>query len=276
MHNSFFQLLSVTCRTTGYAEVIWFNMEKSKKAPEVKAFPTTNKSDNSLLLLSPEVTVNQILHANPHHDRFMPSCCLDAEYFCPKGPPRVRQVNQELRSRPARAVQHKELMQHGEPEGGGATPAGMNLHHQPPDGYCPAETRQSDTRGECCCWDCRSNQCGTTGPANTDTTRWLKKNPRVGVKKKSAKECGIIWIHFKVYLGWNNWFFIFRSDEYNSQLQSDEEDLEPPLPLRSDDEWQHYSPFLPPHHYMHNNGKENYIKYIWHIYHFLHQTGQKW
>ncbi|XP_023256737.1 adapter protein CIKS-like isoform X1 [Seriola lalandi dorsalis] len=39
---------------------------------------------------------------------------------------------------------------------------------------------------------------------------------------------------------------------YNSQPQSDEEELESPLPLRSDDDWQHYSPFLPPHHYTHN------------------------
>ncbi|XP_029316350.1 uncharacterized protein LOC115027271 [Cottoperca gobio] len=41
-------------------------------------------------------------------------------------------------------------------------------------------------------------------------------------------------------------------DEYRSQLQSDEEDLEPPCPLRSDDEWQHYRPFPPPHHFTHN------------------------
>lgn len=52
-------------------------------------------------------------------------------------------------------------------------------------------------------------------------------------------------------------FFIFRGEaKYNSQPQSDEEDLEPPLPLRSHDERQHYNPFVPPHHYMHNCGKE--------------------
>ncbi|KAM7403298.1 hypothetical protein PAMA_003972 [Pampus argenteus] len=46
----------------------------------------------------------------------------------------------------------------------------------------------------------------------------------------------------------------FRAeDENNSQLHSDAEvELEPPLPLRSDDELQHCSPFLSPHHYMHN------------------------
>ncbi|GLD69358.1 adapter protein CIKS-like protein [Lates japonicus] len=43
-------------------------------------------------------------------------------------------------------------------------------------------------------------------------------------------------------------------DEYSSQLESDGEELEPPLPLKSDNEWQHYSPLLPPHHYMHNYG----------------------
>ncbi|KAI3367181.1 hypothetical protein L3Q82_008240 [Scortum barcoo] len=42
-----------------------------------------------------------------------------------------------------------------------------------------------------------------------------------------------------------------RLDEYSSQIQS-EEDLEAPLPLRSDDEWQHYSPILPPHQCMQN------------------------
>lgn len=51
--------------------------------------------------------------------------------------------------------------------------------------------------------------------------------------------------------------FIFRGeDKYSSELQSDEEDLEPPLPLRSDDEWQHYSHFVPPQCCMKPCGKE--------------------
>ncbi|KAE8290100.1 Adapter protein CIKS Connection to IKK and SAPK/JNK Nuclear factor NF-kappa-B activator 1 [Larimichthys crocea] len=88
----------------------------------------------------------------------------------------------------------------------------MNLHHQPLGGCFP---RPAGTRqGECCYWDCGPNQSETTGPANRRTDR--------------------------------------GEDEYNSQLQSDEEDLELPLPLRSDDEWQHYSPFVPPQHCMHN------------------------
>ncbi|XP_032365231.1 uncharacterized protein LOC116679857 isoform X2 [Etheostoma spectabile] len=87
-------------------------------------------------------------------------------------------------------------------------PPFMNLHHGPR----PAETREGDTRGECCCCVCGPNRCGTTEPANRDTTR----------------------------------------GETASQLQSDEEDLEPPLPLRSDDQCPNYRPPPPPHHYMHN------------------------
>lgn len=52
------------------------------------------------------------------------------------------------------------------------------------------------------------------------------------------------------------YFCIFRGeDKYNFQFLN-EEYLEPPLPLRSDEEWQHYNPFVPPHFYMHNYGKE--------------------
>ncbi|KAM9341150.1 uncharacterized protein ABDE67_014835 [Symphorus nematophorus] len=92
----------------------------------------------------------------------------------------------------------------------------MNLLHEPPDGCCPRPlgTRKSDTRGDCY-WACGPNPCGATGPANRGTTS--------------------------------------GEDEYSSQLQSDEEDLEPPLPLRSDDEWQHYNPYLPPHHHVQNH-----------------------
>lgn len=50
-------------------------------------------------------------------------------------------------------------------------------------------------------------------------------------------------------------FFNLRGeDEYSSQLESNGEELEQPLPLKSDNEWQQYSPLLPPHHYMHNYG----------------------
>ncbi|XP_039641247.1 E3 ubiquitin ligase TRAF3IP2-like isoform X2 [Perca fluviatilis] len=45
---------------------------------------------------------------------------------------------------------------------------------------------------------------------------------------------------------------MYQRGENDSQLQSDEEDLEPPLPLRSDNEWPHYRSLPPSHHYMHN------------------------
>lgn len=155
-----------------------------------------NTSENSLQLLSPEVTVNHIFHANPHPDRFKPTCRTDAEYFSQKRSYSFDQVNTECRN----CALHQELM-HREPEDRGATPARMSLH------YRPVETREGDTRGECSCWGC-----GPTEPANRDTTR--------------------------------------GEDEYISQPQSDEEDLEPPLPLRSDDEMQQCTQFLPPHHHM--------------------------
>ncbi|XP_049917850.1 E3 ubiquitin ligase TRAF3IP2-like [Epinephelus moara] len=153
---------------------------------------STNKSDSSLKLFSPDVTVNSLFYDNPHHHRVTPTCCTDADYFCQKTSWRVGHVYHEFMGQP---------MQHREPEDRGATPVRMNLHHRPR----PAETREGDVRGESCCWD----QCGSTDTARSD-------------------------------------------DVYNSQLQSDEEDLEPPLPLRSDDEWQHCRPSLPPQHYMHN------------------------
>lgn len=54
----------------------------------------------------------------------------------------------------------------------------------------------------------------------------------------------------------NTSILLFSSeDKYSSQTESDEEDLEPPLPLRSDEELQEYSPVWPPNHYMHRGGK---------------------
>lgn len=90
----------------------------------------------------------------------------------------------------------------------------------------------------------------------------LQTETQLGVRK-SVKEWNIICIRLEVHLGLNilSIFFIFRG-ENDSQLQSDEEDLEPPLPLRSDDEWPHYRPLPPPHHYMHNYCKKYSIKYI--------------
>lgn len=138
-------------------------MKKSVKVPELKVFPTTNKSENSLQRLNPRVTLNQIVHTE-----VIQTTCKDADYQhrLYKG----GQVNQESKSQPAHVAQRVELMHHTEPEDRGATAAGMNLHHQPPDSCClhPAETRQSDMRGDFCCWDRGLNQCRTTDPENKD------------------------------------------------------------------------------------------------------------
>lgn len=147
-------------------------MEKSEKVPELKEFSTTNKSETPPFppqFLTPEVTVNQIFHANPHPDRFMAACCMDAEYFCQNRSHRVGQVSQEFRTQaaPDALHQHVEPVQRREPEDRGATPAWMNLHHRPR----PAETREGDTRRDCCCGDCRPNRGGKTELANRDTTR---------------------------------------------------------------------------------------------------------
>ncbi|XP_026196201.1 uncharacterized protein LOC113148652 isoform X2 [Anabas testudineus] len=140
--------------------------------------------------------------------------CIDADFH--QSPHKGEQVNPEFENQPAHVVQHVGLMQHREPDERGSTAACMNLHHQPPVGCClyPAGNRQSNIRAECCCWDCALNQCGTT---DSETT-------------------------------------VRVEDECDFQLESDEEELEPPLPLRSDDEWQFYNPFLTHQHYTQSYG----------------------
>ncbi|XP_069008654.1 uncharacterized protein [Embiotoca jacksoni] len=133
-------------------------------------------------------------------------------------PCRGGRVNQEFRGQPAHVAQRVELMQCR-----GATSAGINPHRQPPDGCFlhPPEAMQAGMRGGWDCCDCGPDRCETTEPTNRDTTR--------------------------------------GEDNYNSRLQSDaEEELEPPLPLKSDNEWQRYTPFLIPHQYMHNYGDGQY------------------
>lgn len=57
-------------------------------------------------------------------------------------------------------------------------------------------------------------------------------------------------------------FPTFREeDEHNSELQLNEEELDLPLPLKSDDEWQHYSPVLPMPHCIPNYGMEKLRKW---------------
>ncbi|CAK6966951.1 uncharacterized protein LOC121881208 [Scomber scombrus] len=105
-------------------------------------------------------------------------------------------------------------MQQREPADPGAMSARLNFHHHPPDGWYsrPAADRSHGDTRGLCC-------CRDCGPNQCGTPE-------------------------ETYRG---------NDEYNSELQSDAEvELEPPLPLRSDDELQHCSPFLPPHHCMHN------------------------
>ncbi|XP_071354080.1 uncharacterized protein [Trachinotus anak] len=197
-------------------------MKKFEKVPELKVFSAPDKSKDPFQLLSPEVTANQTFHANPHIENIRPSCCVDAHYFC-QSQYSGGQENQGLQgSLAARVAQHVELMHHRQPEDRRASFARVHFHHQPPESYCPhpAGARRSDVRGECSCWNCGPNQCRSTDAANSTTS------------------------------GGDN--------GYNTQLQSDEEELESPLPLRSDDEWQHYSPFLPPHHYFHNYGEGQY------------------
>lgn len=58
------------------------------------------------------------------------------------------------------------------------------------------------------------------------------------------------------------WFLIYSDEDLYSHLDSEEEYLEPPLPLISDDEWQHYRTVGPPHHYIYHYGKEINIKQL--------------
>ncbi|KAM7376053.1 hypothetical protein PAMP_005802 [Pampus punctatissimus] len=159
-------------------------MEKSEKEPELKMFCNTNESENCIQSLNPEVTVNHIFYASPHLDKFMPTCYSDADHLNQSTHKGGREV--ELRSQPARLVQHIELMQQREPADPRATSARMNLHHhQPPDDCCPRpDRRQDDTRGQCCCWDCGPNQCGTTGET-------FRLRPHHNIMNDSAAQGGV-------------------------------------------------------------------------------------
>ncbi|KAK2826419.1 hypothetical protein Q5P01_020633 [Channa striata] len=94
----------------------------------------------------------------------------------------------------------------------------MNNHHQPPDSCYrnPAKTRQSNSVGECCCWCRGPNGCGKAEPDSRDAAR--------------------------------------DEDKHIYQLQNDDEELEAPLPLRSEDELQRDTFFRLPYYYMHNYG----------------------
>lgn len=56
---------------------------------------------------------------------------------------------------------------------------------------------------------------------------------------------------------------VLREDDNKSKLQSDEEEeLEPPLPLKADGDWQHHSPYLAPQHHMYKYGKDNICNFL--------------
>ena len=149
-------------------------MQESEKETELKVFSMTDKSLNSLQLLSPKVTVNQILYTNPHHEKVPPSCCMDGHYFF-QSPYRGGHVGPESWSRTTPMAQHMELMHHRELEDGGGGLTRINFPLHPPDARRPhpAETRHidmTDLRRECSYWDCGLNWCGTMAPANRDRT----------------------------------------------------------------------------------------------------------
>ncbi|KAK5857612.1 hypothetical protein PBY51_010846 [Eleginops maclovinus] len=139
-------------------------MEKAKEPLELNVSPITNNSEHFLQPLIPEVTVNQCFHANPPHNRFIPTHCMDADYHYQKGASAVGQVNQKCGTRVCDT--QRDLMEHREPENRGVTPVRMNLLHR----SRPAETRTGDTRAECSCLNCGAHRFGNTEPANRDTT----------------------------------------------------------------------------------------------------------
>ncbi|XP_076021642.1 uncharacterized protein LOC143012422 [Genypterus blacodes] len=102
-----------------------------------------------------------------------------------------------------------------------AKPASLHLHHRLPDGFCPAaDGRQGDIRRPCCCWNCASSSSDQCGP-----TERLKRDTCMG------------------------------GHEDKDELQTDLGFLEPPLPLRSADEWPDFTPSVPLQHRIHNYGK---------------------
>lgn len=137
-------------------------MKKSQKAPEMDGFPTSKKSDTPLF--TPNVTMNQILHASPHPGRAAPAFYMDAHSFNPESRHPVRQVNKTCWSHPDCAVQGTKWA-----DTGGETLSGFKLHHRRPDGCgFPAETRERNTKRECC-------NCGRRAEPQNTNTRWQEK-----------------------------------------------------------------------------------------------------
>ncbi|XP_039898337.1 uncharacterized protein LOC120740213 [Simochromis diagramma] len=146
-----------------------------------------------------------------------PRCCMNADYFY-RSPNRCREMNQEFCEQKLHFMQHVEMIQPRVPDDGRETSSRMNLHHQSSDDCFSQGAMPNGTKRECGCWECGAKRCGTTEPANGNTAR--------------------------------------GEDECDAQPQSDlEEELEAPLPLKDDNEWQHCTPFLLPHHDVHSCGE---------------------
>ncbi|KAM4625287.1 uncharacterized protein ACJ7VT_003757 [Polymixia lowei] len=184
-------------------------MEESEK---MRVFCHINKpSENDIPLISPGVTVNKILQANPHTDTVAPRCYRDSGYFY-QSPYKGQQMYQGPYTPKELQSQSVPLPQHRDPAKG--RDERTRLPREPPVQHrlAAAESRQVDMRGPCRCWDCSPSH---RGPelAKTDTAR--------------------------------------RENEFKAQLLKDTEELDQPLPLRSDMGWEHHSP-APPHlHYLH-------------------------
>ncbi|KAG7224086.1 hypothetical protein INR49_019821 [Caranx melampygus] len=192
-------------------------MRKSEKVPDLEVLSTTDEFKNPFQALSPQVSINQTFHAHPHHVNIRPSCCTDPHYFC-QSQYRGGQVNRVYPgSPPVCGSQFVELMHHchRQPEDGRARLARIDFHPPPP----PAEVFCPVTRHSDKRGEC---SCWDCEPSLCGSTQ----PPNRG-----------------------------EEDEHNSQLQMDEEELDLPLPLRSDNEWQHYSPVLPPPHCIPNYGE---------------------
>ena len=82
-------------------------MEKSEKGTELRAFSTTEESENFSQLRSSETSVNQILPVNSYDNRVMPTWYIDAYKFC-QSPRGGKHLNKERRRRPADILQHVE------------------------------------------------------------------------------------------------------------------------------------------------------------------------
>lgn len=111
---------------------------------------------------------------------------------------------------------------------------------------CSEDTGESEAGMKLHLGDKRWDSCYWNHVANRDTAGWGNECKEGGKKRFTVMGDNNVW----------TLILLFSSeDKYSSQTESDEEDLEPPLPLRSDEELQDYSPVWPPDYYMHRCGE---------------------